>query len=245
MAVSLSDTSGKKPRSATLPARLVPCAWYYDVSELYDARAFEAAMALLPWPERRSKVERFVFLKDRCLCLGAGLLCAHALRMAGARDLAMGYGAYGKPYLLNHPGVHFNVSHSGTIAACAVSSEPVGIDVEECHTFDENVARLCFTDDELAWLDEQANTDRAFVRLWTRKESYLKLLGCGLGKPANSFSAMPGTCPETDVRFCEYHLQASTLCICTRWDNVGGASLASAFGLREAPSFASMATEEP
>lgn len=245
MVTSSFGISDEKPRSALPCTESVLRAWYYDVTELYDARAFTEAMALLPWPERRSKVERFVFLKDKCLCLGAGLLCAHALRTAGARDLAMGYGAYGKPYLLNHPGIHFNVSHSGTIAACAVASEPVGIDVEECQPYDEGVARLCFTDDELVWLHKQDDADQAFVRLWTRKESYLKLLGCGLSKPANSFSAIPGTLPETDVRFCEYYLQTYAVCVCAREHIAKEASLAGTFGLQEVPSFASMVTEEP
>ncbi len=190
--------------------------WVYDVSELQRASAFGAAMAQLPWPERRAKVGRFVFSKDQCLCLGAGLLCAHALHAVGVSDLTMDYGEYGKPRLKNHPHVHFNVSHSGAMAACAVWSAPVGIDVEERQPYDEGVARLCFTDAELTWLGRQDNTDQAFTRLWTRKESYLKLLGTGLSKPANSFEAMPGAYPESGIRFCEYALPGYALCACVR-----------------------------
>ncbi|MDO4796886.1 MAG: 4'-phosphopantetheinyl transferase superfamily protein [Coriobacteriales bacterium] len=199
--------------------------WYCDVLGLYDARVFREAMAQLPWPERRAKVDRFVFQKDKCLCLGAGLLCAHALREAGAHDLAMDYGPHGKPYLKNHPHLHFNVSHSGTMVACAVSSDPVGIDVEERQPYDEGVARLCFTHEELEWLGRQDDADQAFVRLWTRKESYLKLLGTGLSKPANSFSAMPGAYPEPNMCFCERELANCALCICTRGHAATGGSI--------------------
>lgn len=213
---------------------------FYDVAELYDARVFEAALARLPWPERRAKVGRFVFLKDRCLCLGAGLLCAQALRRAGARDLAMGYGTYGKPYLLHHPHIHFNVSHSGTMAVCVVSSVPVGIDVEERHPYDDGVARLCFVDEELAWIRQQDDASHAFTRLWTRKESYLKLLGCGLSKAANSFSALPGTYPEPGVRFAEYDVRGYSVCVCAK-GHAGmekGASQGGVIGAREMVSFA-------
>ncbi len=200
-------------------------------------------MAWLPWPERREKVERFVFLKDRCLSLGAGILCAYALRQAGAHDLTLGYNENDKPYLLNHPNIHFNLSHSERIAACAVSSAPVGIDVEQCQAYDEGVAKLCFTAEERAWLNEQEDTQRAFARLWTRKESYLKLRGCGLSIPPNSFVAMPGIYSQSNLQFFEYHLPRYELCICSEEDILGQAP-ADAFALRKMPSFESIATEE-
>lgn len=239
------DTSFTTASVETPP--FVSWCWYYDVSELYDAETFNVAMALLPWSERRAKVERFVFLKDKCLCLGAGLLCAYALRAAGARDLTMAYGAYDKPHLKNHPHIHFNVSHSGTMAVCAVSSSPVGIDVEERQSYDEGVARLCFTDDELEWLSQQADADWAFTRLWTRKESYLKLLGTGLSKSANSFVAIPGAYPEPNVRFCEYSISKYALCVCARvrGDAVKGSPPTDTFGPQEMPSFESLVMEEP
>lgn len=220
--------------------------WYYDVSELYDAAAYAAAMSLLPWPERRAKAERFVFNKDRCLCLGAGLLCAYALRKVGARNLAMSYGDHGKPYLQNHPNIHFNISHSGTMAVCAVSSVPVGIDVEEHQPYDEGVARLCFTDEELEWVGQQSDAAHAFTRLWTRKESYLKLLGTGLSKSANSFLAQPGSLPEPKVRFHEYDFQGYSLCLCTRvqGNGLGNMTPCDEYGLKALPFCMSMMTED-
>ena len=37
----------------------------------------------------------------------------------------------GKPYFPNTPSIHFSVSHSGDIFACAFSDEPVGVDIQE------------------------------------------------------------------------------------------------------------------
>ena len=45
--------------------------------------------------------------------------------------LEIGLGEYGKPYLAAHPGIEFNISHSGLYVVVAVSDVPVGIDVEE------------------------------------------------------------------------------------------------------------------
>lgn len=39
------------------------------------------------------------------------------------------YTGHGKPYLLNYPDVHFNISHSGEYVACAVADSPVGVDI--------------------------------------------------------------------------------------------------------------------
>ena len=38
--------------------------------------------------------------------------------------------AGGKPYFPQYPHIHFNLSHSRGAAVCALSGEPVGVDVE-------------------------------------------------------------------------------------------------------------------
>ena len=100
--------------------------WYCDVRPLSDPELFAAGLSGLPWEERREKVSRFLFEKDRRLCLGAGMLLAHALREAGAADLRLSTMPEGKPVLADRPDIHFNLSHSGTLAVCAVSGLPVG-----------------------------------------------------------------------------------------------------------------------
>ena len=63
--------------------------WTCDVGPLADPARFARGMAALPWADRREKVMAFRFDRDRRLCLGAGLLLAHALRRAGAKNLAL------------------------------------------------------------------------------------------------------------------------------------------------------------
>ena len=196
-----------------LEAAGVRC-WLYDVSELYDDTTFSMAMGCLPWEERRQRARRYRFKKDQCLCLGAGLLVAYALKKMGVRDLSLGSGEWGKPYLLRYPHIHFNLSHSGTMVACAVASEPVGVDVEERHAYDEGVARLCFTIAERHWMMGQPNVDEAFVRLWVRKESYLKLLGTGLTDDVRAFDVTPGLTGRRNVQFSEREQGGHTVCVC-------------------------------
>lgn len=172
-------------------------------------------LSRLPWPERRAKVERYRVADDKRLSVGAGLLAAALLRRAGARDLTLAYTEYEKPYLLNHPTTHFNISHSGSLAVCVVDSEPVGVDVETIHDYGEAVARYCYQPAELDWLSQADDAARAFTRLWVRKESYIKLTGTGLSREPRSFSVLPGRPMENDVSFAEFALGDALLCVCT------------------------------
>lgn len=190
--------------------------WYYDVTELAEPRVYRAGLAQLPWASRRDQVGRFLFEKDRLLCLGAGLLCEHALRCEGASDLTLAQGAYGKPYLAHVPGVHFNLSHAGHMVACVVSASSVGVDVEERHVADDGIMRVCFQDKEIRWVLAQEDGDWAFTRMWTRKESYLKLLGTGFSKEAKSCAVLPEDEVALGVAFHEEVVDDHFLCVCTR-----------------------------
>ena len=188
--------------------------WWYDVSELLDRDLFASGLESLPWADRRAKVGRYRFAKDRNLCLGAGLLCAHALGAVGVNDAAIAYGAHGKPYVPSRPDVCFNLSHSGTVAVCAVGDTELGIDIERRHAYDRDIAKMCFTKEEQHWVRAQSNKSEAFTRLWTRKESYLKMLGTGLSVDAKSFSAVPGDTSALGVRFWECGVEDYFVCLC-------------------------------
>ena len=188
--------------------------WYCDVRPLANPSLFARGMAALPWAERREQVMRFHFEKDRLLCLGAGLLLAHALRRAGARDLSLRRLPNGKPVPVNAPGIHFNLSHSGTLAVCAVSDQSVGVDVEVIQRADPGVVAMCFQPSEQAWLNRSDDPCRAFTRLWTRKESYLKLLGTGLSHPLDSFAVLPAEKTPDGVAYYEKKIAGHLLCVC-------------------------------
>lgn len=172
-------------------------------------------LSMLPWPERRNSVGRYRFAADQRLCLGAGLLAANMLRRAGARDLTLAYGDHGKPFLAQYPNLHFNLSHSGTFAVCAVSNEPVGVDVETICDHGDKVARYCYQPKELDWLDQAADRAHAFTRLWVRKESYIKLTGTGLSREPRSFSVVPHMPVEGNVAFWEFAVGDALVCVCT------------------------------
>ena len=83
---------------------------------------------------RREKIARAGRDADKRLLLGAGLLLDRALRPFGLReqDAEITLGAHGKPYLAGRDDLFFSLSHSGSIALCAVSDRELGADVQEC-----------------------------------------------------------------------------------------------------------------
>ncbi len=163
---------------------------YTDVSFLNDDALFAENCARLS-AYRQEKVNTFRLRKDKNLSLGAGLLLDYALSPYGLREQDMRYGAgeNGKPFFKNAPTLHFSLSHSGTKALLALGDSEVGCDAEEITAADLKIAARFFHPEEYAAL-LAAPADRqneAFFRLWTLKESFIKMTGDGLGVPLSGF----------------------------------------------------------
>jgi 4'-phosphopantetheinyl transferase len=91
---------------------------------------------------------------------------------------------YGRPTLAEgFPDVHFSVSHTDDLALVAVSTtQNLGIDVEPIdQELDANVIRdFCHSKESAALQDfPRHKRTREFLRLWTQKEAYSKLVGLG------------------------------------------------------------------
>ena len=100
------------------------------------------------------------------------------------------YTDQGKPYLADYPGLYFNLSHSGNVAACAVADCEVGMDVQVYGKGREAVAKRFFTGQEQEMLQrakEEGRFEEVFLSLWSIKESYLKYTGLGMKMGLDSF----------------------------------------------------------
>ena len=186
-----------------------------NTAPLEDDELFARVYASLS-PFRQKKTDRYRFRKDKNLSLGAGILLDHALRELSLRERDMQYrlGENEKPYFVNAPELHFNLSHSNTQVLAAVSDAPVGCDIERVKPIDLKLARRFFHEDEYAAIacaptEEQT---RLFFRFWTLKESYMKCSGAGFRMPLDSFCIRLGETPAVEaaggetVRFREYDM---------------------------------------
>lgn len=142
----------------------------------------ERGIVLLP-KERRKRAVRYRQEADRKNCVAAYLMLKLALRECfGIKEFELGYGVRGKPYVKDWPGVFISLSHCKKGCAVAVADCPVGIDMEEIRPFSWEIAKRVCCGRELQVLREvgKEERDRAFIRMWVGKESYVKWLGTGL-----------------------------------------------------------------
>lgn len=86
----------------------------------------------------------------------------------------------GKPVFASRRDIWFSLSHSGQYAMCAVSTEPVGADVQQMRQVKLTIARRLHPG-ERAWLEsvDPARQNGEFFRLWARKEAWVKAVSKG------------------------------------------------------------------
>lgn len=88
---------------------------------------------------------------------------------------------YGKPYDLNGK-YYFNISHCKDAVACIIGNTFNGIDVESIinkNCYDIIKKKVC-NKNELVLLRNSDEPLVEFTKLWTFKESYLKMMGTGI-----------------------------------------------------------------
>lgn len=161
-------------------------------NELYE-KAYNAMT-----PERRQKTDKLRFDEDRRLCIFSDMILRDMLKE--------NFGIYtpefkaeenGKPYLAGKE-AHFNISHSKNFIACAVDSNPIGIDIEAVRPIHPHLLRRVCTRDELYFVTgsyslptakDNLNEEESlrFLQVWTAKEAYIKYTGKGLGTELASF----------------------------------------------------------
>ena len=166
--------------------------YYLDVTQFEDEKLFQEKRELLS-PYRQQKLAVLKHVKDKNRSLGAGLVLDHALAAYGLKEREMEYefGEWGKPSFKYHPDIYFALSHSGDYAICSIGNRPVGNDIERIKGGRLKVADRFFAQEELEWMyavqDEEEITKRMF-RIWTMKESFLKVTGRGMSLSLKDFA---------------------------------------------------------
>lgn len=156
---------------------------YCNVEDLDLAESYW----LLPL-HRREKMDRFRFDKDKRLSCGAYLLLRKLLDGMGITNPAFKLEKYGKACISNHENIHFNLSHSNKLVACAISDMEVGVDVEYIDPgIDLNIAKNYFFNTEYDGIIKSPNPSEEFFKYWVLKESYMKYTGLGFNLSLDSF----------------------------------------------------------
>lgn len=155
--------------------------------------------------ERKEKAQRYRFLKDRVLSIGAEVLLRKALTDCGITlpEIRYGFETGGKPFLKGPEWFHFNISHSEDLVMVTVSENRIGCDIEKVTEIDLDIAKKFFFREEyenIAALPASEERNELFFRYWTLKESFMKATGLGMKLPLDSFSILIGKNGGISVR---------------------------------------------
>ncbi len=155
--------------------------YYTEFSALLSPEALEQKLPLVP-PERQARIETAKRPETKASLLAAGLLLNTVMKQEyGISAFEVATASHGKPYLVGRGDIHFNLSHSGTVAVCTVSDTEVGVDIEKTEAPHDmmGVANRFFSLLECNAMLMSHNPKEAFCRLWTLRESYVKMRGMG------------------------------------------------------------------
>lgn len=90
----------------------------------------------------------------------------------------------GKPHFC-YRNINFNISYSENFMLIGLSNIKIGVDIEAITTFNINVVKKFFTENEKEYI-YNANNKELFnincYKIWTQKEAYVKCTGQGINK---------------------------------------------------------------
>ncbi len=163
-----------------------------NLDEAFEDSKFNILLSYISM-EKQERIHKFLKYEDALRTLMADVLIRYVLcrkLKVNNQSLIFKTNEYGKPFLSNYDGVHYNISHSGRWVVCSVDNCPVGIDIEQIKPIDMSIAERFFSEYEFAGLMNKSAGCREefFYQLWAAKESYIKAVGKGLSMPLNSFT---------------------------------------------------------
>ena len=138
--------------------------------------------------QRREQALKFKFEQGQRLCVLAYQLLKEGLQKEyGITDNPIfEYNKHGKPSIVGHPEIYFNLSHCKEAAICVISDKPIGVDVESIREFKDSLVNYTMNDEEKAEMASSSNPAATFIRLWTMKEATSKLIGTGITNDVKS-----------------------------------------------------------
>lgn len=114
----------------------------------------------------------------------------------------------GKPFIVGSD-ICFNLSHSADKVLCVCGEGRTGCDIELVREHNEKVTHRYFCSEEQMLLENSEHRNADFTKLWTLKESILKLSGVGMsgGLSTHNFSEF---LTSGSFDYCGLHFESFT-----------------------------------
>ncbi|SDY22657.1 4'-phosphopantetheinyl transferase superfamily protein [Nitrosomonas sp. Nm58] len=187
------------PLPETIPAGIEVWLLEFD----FDSIRLADDWAMLSADEQ-VRAQRFHRQQDRVRAIATRAALRRLLAervMLPPNELHFVTGAFGKPHLQAHAGIEFNVSHAGSFALIALSTQgEIGIDIEQRQRDVTHLDAHVLSSVEHA---EGIWSSQNFIELWVVKESVLKALGWGIAEYLQAITVRP----NHDGGYCIIHDQ--------------------------------------
>lgn len=119
------------------------------------------------------------------------------------------YNKYGKPALKGCK--KFNVSNSKNVMVVAISDDEIGVDIQFVGEFKQSLANYVCSKKELNALCASEQKEIDFTKLWTKKESFIKLHGSTIGRNLKTLLRR-----EDLYKFDHYAYKDYQICVCQK-----------------------------
>lgn len=149
--------------------------WFkFDIRDM-NLSLYEKYFSLMS-DERKEYTKGIKTEKNRLLTVAGEMLVRKNLsKICGIdeAEITVKKDENGKPYC-NIEDFNFSISHSGDFAACVISQNPVGIDIEKERDINLKVALKFCNESELEYIN---GSIPRFFEIWTAKEAAYKMFG--------------------------------------------------------------------
>ncbi len=160
--------------------------FFYKITNRLETAVFNNLLQQLPIALQH-KILKYRNWQDAERSLAGNILLLKGLEFIGRKEYTLDdlkYTEFQKPYF--DEAISFNITHSGEYVICALSeTNKVGVDVEAIKDIPMEDFTNLFANKEWKELINATNKLHAFYTLWTKKEAFLKAVGCGLSQPLN------------------------------------------------------------
>lgn len=130
--------------------------------------------------EKKKKIDKLKKETDKLVSILGEYLLAQLLKKyynIDYKKVKFNYNKNGKPFISNY-NIFFNISHSHNFAACIISDNECGIDIELVRPVNLNIINTFTNSNEKEYiLNNNADVYYRLFKIFTLKEAYLKMMG--------------------------------------------------------------------
>ena len=150
---------------------------YMDINDLSDEE-FQICYSFMS-DEKKHRIDKLRQRSDRIRSVTGDYLMRYLVSQKSGispESVQIYTEQSGRPGI-NNSELKVSLSHSGDYVVCACATRNVGVDIEQITQYDDDVATVSCTENEMRYIDKNDDKAACFTLLWTLKEAHCKCVG--------------------------------------------------------------------